>query len=198
MKVAGRPRIKELFTDTELTGGKERSMLAVEYQEEKEEKKLREKAHGLGIELDEVDGEESKDLKKLTIKHKFILALYMTGKYSQVDIAKKAEVHYLTVHRVLNSDLGREIIRSWKDMMELEISGLMPLAVDAIRDGLKSGDKKMKLLAVDRFIKMTREDAGSGNININVVNNARTKFITDLKQLAEQEKVLEGEFSQVD
>ena len=33
---SGRTRIKDLFTPTELAGGKERSLLAVEYEEEKE------------------------------------------------------------------------------------------------------------------------------------------------------------------
>ena len=79
----------------------------------------------------------------------------MTGKYSQVQIAKEADVHYVTVHKVLRCKLGQELLIAWKEMMELELDGLMPLAVDGIRSALKSADSKVKLLAVDRFIRMT-------------------------------------------
>ena len=73
---AGRPRMGDLFTPTELVGGKERSLLAVEYEEEK---KLREKAKAEGIDLDEGGKKEVGELKTLSIKHRFILGLYMTG-----------------------------------------------------------------------------------------------------------------------
>ena len=184
---AGRPRTDELFTATELVGGKERSLLAVEYEEEKR-LKARAKAEGIDLDGEVGDGGE---LKTLSIKHKFILALYMTGKYSQVEIAKEAKMHYVTVHKVLRSKLGQEVLNAWKEMMELELDGLMPLAVDAIRVALKSEDKKTKLLAVDRFIRMTGVGEDTGKVTINVVNDARVKFITDLKQLAEQENIID-------
>ena len=189
---SGRPRIDELFTPTELSGGKERSLLAVEYEEEK---KLKERAKADGIDLDGV-GEEG-ELKTLSIKHKFILGLYMTGKYSQVEIAREAGVHYVTVHKVLKSRLGQELLVAWKEMMELELDGLMPLAVDGIRSALKSVDSKVRLLAVDRFIRMTGVGEDTGGVTVNIVNDARVKFITDLKQIAEQENVIEGEFETV-
>ena len=188
----GRPRIDHLFTPTELVGGKERSLLAVEYEEEK---RLKERAKAEGIDLDGVG--EKGELKTLSIRHKFILGLYMTGKYSQVQIAKEAGVHYVTVHKVLRCKLGQELLGAWKEMMELELDGLMPLAVDGIRSALKSGDSKVRLLAVDRFIRMTGVGEDVGGVTINVVNDARVKFITDLKQIAEQENVIEGEFETV-
>ena len=111
---AGRPRIDHLFTPTELSGGKERSLLAVEYEEEK---RLKERAKADGIELDGMGGKkEEGELKTLSIKHKFILGLYMTGKYSQVEIAREADVHYVTVHKVLRCKLGRELLGAWKEM----------------------------------------------------------------------------------
>ena len=131
---SGRTRIKDLFTPTELVGGKERSLLAVEYEEEK---KLKERAKAEGIELDSMGEKEGGELKSLSVRHKFILALYMTGKYSQVEIAREADVHYATVHKVLRCKLGQELLDAWKEMMELELDGLMPLAVDAIRSALK-------------------------------------------------------------
>ena len=190
---SGRVRIDELFTPTELVGGKERSLLAVEYQEEK---RLKERAKAEGITLDE--GEKVGELKSLSIKHKFILALYMTGKYSQVEIAREAKVHYVTVHKVLRCKLGQELLNAWKEMMELELDGLMPLAVEAVRAALKSADKKTQLLAVDRFIKMAGVGEDTGGVTVNIVNDARVKFITDLKQIAEQENVIEGEFEKVE
>ena len=191
---AGRPRLDHLFTPTELAGGKERSLLAVEYEEEK---RLKERAKAEGIDLDEVGEKGGGELKSLSIKHKFILGLYMTGKYSQVQIAREAGVHYITVHKVLRSKLGQELLSAWKEMMELELDGLMPLAVDSIRAALKSADNKVRLLAVDRFIKMTGVGEDTGGVTINVVNDARVKFITDLKQIAEQENVIDGTFEAV-
>ena len=191
---SGRPRIDHLFTPTELAGGKERSLLAVEYEEDK---RLKERAKAEGIVLDEVGEKDGGELKSLSIKHKFILALYMTGKYSQVQIAREADVHYVTVHKVLRCKLGRELLDAWKEMMELELDGLMPLAVDSIRSGLKSADNKVKLLAVDRFMKMAGVGEDTGGVTVNIVNDARVKFITDLKQIAEQENVIEGEFEKV-
>ena len=191
---SGRPRIDELFTPTELVGGKERSLLAVEYEEEK---KLKNRAKADGIDLDGIGRKEEGELKTLSIKHKFILGLYMTGKYSQVEIARDAGVHYVTVHKVLKSKLGQELLVSWKEMMELELDGLMPLAVDGIRSALKSADSKVRLLAVDRFIRMTGVGEDTGGVTVNIVNDARVKFITDLKQIAEQENVIDGEFEEV-
>ena len=191
---AGRTRIKDLFTPTELVGGKERSLLAVEYEEEK---KLKERAKAEGITLDKMGEKDGGELKTLSIKHKFILALYMTGKYSQVEIAREADVHYVTVHKVLRCKLGQELLNAWKEMMELELDGLMPLAVDSIRSALKSADKKVRLLAVDRFIRMTGVGEDTGGVTVNIVNDARVKFITDLKQMAEQENIIEGEFEAV-
>ena len=189
---SGRPRIDELFTPTELVGGKERSLLAVEYEEEKQ---LMERAKAAGVDLDKVGGGE---LKTLSIKHKFILGLYMTGKYSQVEIARDAGVHYVTVHKVLKSKSGQELLGAWKEMMELELDGLMPLAVDGIRSALKSGDKKVRLLAVDRFIRMTGVGEDTGGVTVNIVNDARVKFITDLKQIAVQENVIDAEFEVIE
>ena len=163
--------------------------------EYEEEKRLKERAKAEGIDLDGVG--EKGELKTLSIRHKFILGLYMTGKYSQVQIAKEAGVHYVTVHKVLRCKLGQELLGAWKEMMELELDGLMPLAVDGIRSALKSGDSKVRLLAVDRFIRMTGVGEDVGGVTINVVNDARVKFITDLKQIAEQENVIEGEFETV-
>ena len=192
---SGRTRIKDLFTPTELAGGKERSLLAVEYEEDK---KLKERAKAEGIELDSMGGKDGGELKSLSIKHKFILALYMTGKYSQVEIAREADVHYVTVHKVLRCKLGQELLNAWKEMMELELDGLMPLAVDSIRSALKSADKKVRLLAVDRFIRMTGVGEDTGGVTVNIVNDARVKFITDLKQMAVQENVIDAEFETVE
>ena len=192
---SGRTRIKDLFTPTELVGGKERSLLAVEYEEEK---KLKERAKAEGITLDKMGEKDGGELKTLSIKHKFILALYMTGKYSQVEIAREADVHYVTVHKVLRCKLGQELLNAWKEMMELELDGLMPLAVDSIRSGLKSADSKVKLLAVDRFMRMAGVGEDTGGVTVNIVNDARVKFITDLKQMAEAANVIEAEFETVE
>ena len=55
----------------------------------------------------------------------------------------------------------------------------------------------MKLLAVDRFMRMAGVGEETGGVTVNIVNDARVKFITDLKQMAVQENVIEGEFEAV-
>ena len=193
-----RGRDDNVFTDTELRGGKDRDLLAVEYQERKEKKeKQKKQMQALGLTIEEPNDTE---LKTLHTTHKFILALYMTGKYSQVEVAKQADVHYTTVWKVIHSKLGKEVIKDWKEMLQVELDGLMPLAVGAVREGLMAGDKMIKLRAVDRFIKMTRGEEGDTNVTVNVINDARGRFITDLKDLAEQEGLieLEGEAEVVD
>ena len=182
------------FTQTELTGGKDRALLAVEYEEKKaEELKKRADKMGLSLGEGEEEGGKKQELKKLTIEHQYILALYMTGKYSQTEIARMAEVHNGTVWKVVHSKLGQELIKEWKEGLEAELDALMPLAVDAVRGALKSGDKKTKLLGVDRFVKMTGRGEPGAGVTVNIVNDARGRFIEDLKDLAEQEKVIEGE-----
>ena len=73
-------------------------------------KKLKERAKAEGITLDKMGEKDGGELKSLSVKHKFILALYMTGKYSQVQIAREADVHYVTVHKVLRCKLGQELL----------------------------------------------------------------------------------------
>lgn len=194
-----RARSEDRFTKTELSGGRERSILAVEYQEKKEaekkEKELKKLAGNLGV--DEEWGEKKPEIKKLSTLHKVILGMSMTGMYSQTEIGRKLGVSNGTVWRVLNSSLGRELREEWQQAVEVEMEGLYPLAVDAIREGLQAGDKKTRLLAVDRFTKLSgRGETGGTDVTVNVVTGAREKFITELKQIAEQEKVLEGEFEE--
>ena len=193
-KAVGNKRNGRQFTQTELTGGKDRALLAVEYEEKKREEELKKRASKMGLSLGEEEEEGGrKELKNLTIEHQYILALYMTGKYSQTEIARMAEVHNGTVWKVVHSKLGQELIKEWKSGLEAELDALMPLAVDAVRGALKSGDKKTKLLGVDRFVKMTGRGEPGAGVTVNIVNDARGRFIEDLRDLAEQEKVIEGE-----
>ena len=192
-KAVANKRNGSQFTQTELTGGKDRSLLAVEYEEKKRDKELKKRAGKMGLSLGGIEEGEKKELKNLTIEHQYILALYMTGKYSQTEIARMVEVHYGTVWRIVHSKLGQELIKEWKEGLEAELDALMPLAVDAVRGALKSGDKKTRLLGVDRFVKMTGRGEPGGGVTVNIVNDARGRFIEDLRDLAEQEKVIEGE-----
>lgn len=200
--IRGRPRVEELFTDTELAGGKPRALLAAEYAEEKrfneKEIELIKLARAKGFEIDFPDDEErAGDLKKLTIQDRFILSMSMAG-MKQIEISRKTGIHYSRVHKVVNSTMGRRLMDAWAEGLEVELEGLRGLAIDAVRTGLESGDKKLKLLAVDRLVKLTGEGNGGTNVTVNVVNEARGRFINDLKDLSEKRKIIDGEFKKVD
>ena len=56
-----------------------------------------------------------------------------------------------------------------------------------------------QIAAVDRFIRMAGVGEDTGGVTVNIVNDARlVKFITDLKQIAEQENVIDAEFKEVE
>ena len=129
--------------------------------------------------------------KKLNGRHRAILALYMEGKHTNKDIAMKLGVTPAIVRLVVKSKLGQQVIREWAEAQEDKLNSLMPLVVEALRAGLTTNELKTRLLAVDRYIKMTGRESGGVDVNVNI-GSARTGFISRLKELAEKENVIEG------
>ena len=199
----GRSKSSELFTDTELAGGRPPSEVKARIAERANEKEVEAKLAALAVKygiLDEEDLEEEErkiDIVNFTVLHRLILALYMQGK-SQANIARELGCHYLTVHKLLHSPKAQEILARWKETLEMELEGLLPSAINAVRLGLESPDRKIQLLAVDRFVKLTKDDPQRSAVTVNVVNSARTRFITGLKDLVvEVDNVEDVEYEEV-
>lgn len=121
-----------------------------------------------------------------------ILAMYLSGEMSVFDISKKLGFSIHSIHKIINSAAGQEIINRWKDLMKLELQALYGKVLKAIREGLDSKDKEIQAKAIDKFHKMLfdkgNEGGGGNNVTINIANNARTRFIESIRD-ASQVKV---------
>lgn len=125
-------------------------------------------------------------LKKLTNRHLKILTLHLSGDFSNVGVARELGCSVTTVQRVLGDPLAQTLINDFQAGHLQELEALLPKAITAVRKGLSSGDVKTSLLAVDRFLKMTGQDADQHqgpNISITVIN-ARSRFVDTLKEAA--------------
>ena len=90
-------------------------------------------------------------LQSLKPRHFAIIALSTEGKRNK-EIAEKLGLSEGTVSRILNDPLVEEYVHRIYHGLEQEMRGLAFLAIDAIREILNySGDRELKLKAVDRF-----------------------------------------------
>lgn len=167
------------------------SMAAIRYQENRASLKnryLTEKIIGTRM------PNGMKKLQKLNNKHKLIIAMHLEG-VPLGEVAQKLDVHYMTVWRVVNDPLAREIIDNFRRGYEEDLKALFPKAIAVVKNGLESSDLKIALGAVDRFGKLagigeTGESQGP-SVAITIINDARTKFVRELKVLATDAKVIE-------
>jgi len=140
-------------------------------------------------------------LKRLTSKHKTMILMHLSGKVGMLGIAKEMGCSYSTVNRVLNDPLTKPYIEAFEQGLEMDIRAMRMQAVNVVREGLSSEDKKLALSAVDRYTKLAGIDedntAGQHNTNITIINKARVKFLGELKKTAEMAGVIEAEFQDV-
>jgi hypothetical protein len=94
-------------------------------------------------------------LKKLTFRHRKIIALHIQG-FSGEQIAFYMNCTNLTVSKVLNDPLAQSYISAATKDRELELKALLGSAVNVVREGMtKEGlDIGTKLKAVDRYSKL--------------------------------------------
>lgn len=127
-------------------------------------------------------------LKRLTKRHLRIISLHMDG-VSSLAIASDAGCSQSTVLRVLADPLATSILGESDSNTKREIRALVPKAVAAVREGLKSGTLGTKLKAIDKLKIMaemteakeetqTAEDIISeilkkSNVQINVGQNVQ-------------------------
>lgn len=108
----------------------------------------REKAEGLRR------SNGARKLKRLTSRHLKIISLHLAGESGE-KIAVLCHCTPVTVSRILNDPLAREVISRVYEDRQGEIDALAGEAIKAVRDTLK-GDHtpRTKLAAVDKFVKL--------------------------------------------
>ncbi len=124
-------------------------------------------------------------LKKLSPRHYEMIARHLRGE-SHKEIAGFINCTYTTVYVTLKDPLSRQIIEEFYEAHKVDLMGLFPIAIDAVRTGLNSKEVKTRLLAVDRFIKLKEsiEDRSEDTtqVNITVVNTAREKLVSAIRE----------------
>ena len=140
------------------------------------------------------EGAPKEPLKRLTPKHYEMIALHLKG-LKLAEIAERIGCTYATAWRVLKDPLAKQIIEEFYEIYKIDLIGLFPLAVDAVKKGLQDEDSKTQLLAVDRFVKLKEsvvDDRSDGTqVNITIVNDARAKLIKTIKSKIEVEDLEE-------
>lgn len=125
-------------------------------------------------------------LRGLSQRHLEILALHLSGDYSNKEIGQLCGISIGKVNAVLDDPLAQVVIEQHRNGQLMELEALLPKVTDTIRQTLDSGDDKVRLQAVDRFIKMSKEDFGEGltqgNLAITIVD-ARTRFVDQLREI---------------
>ncbi len=161
------------------------------------DQKLEKAAENLGVSCTDFEGEDDEFLTHIALEYKVILGLHMTGK-SPTYIARAIESTPYKISKVLSSPQNLNIINHWKKAIEIELDGLLPLAIDAVRKGLNAGDHKVKLMAVDRYMKLRGDEVDKTGVNTIIVQDARHSFLESLKSISETTDVLDGIFKEVD
>ena len=99
-----------------------------------------------------VDEKQPRPLAKLSHTDKQMLLLFLQGTPPK-EICEQIGIGISRFRRVINSDLGQQVIDDYYRFSDQEFSTLYELAVDAVRAGLKHEDPKIRLAAADKFFK---------------------------------------------
>ncbi len=102
----------------------------------------------LGIRMDS----GAAKLEKLKPVHRQIFALHMSG-YSNNDVARAVGKTPSWVSTVINDPLMQTLISQVNDDLDGELRALFPMALDTLRKGMNSEDKKIALRASDQFFR---------------------------------------------
>lgn len=186
-------RRSQELTTSERLGVYSPAMAAVRYQENKASLRARYKTEKiLGARMPN----GMMKLKKLNNIHKLMIAMHLDG-LALGDVAQKLEVHYMTVWRVINDPLAREIIDNFRRGYEEDLKALFPKAIKVVKEALESSDLKIALGGVDRYGKLAGIGDNEGSkgpaVAITIINDARTKFVRELRTIATEAKVIEHE-----
>jgi len=141
-----------------------------------------------------------KGLKRLTQRHKIIISLHLNGK-SSAHIADVIGCSRATVASVIRDPLAQEVVTYHYEGIESELKALFPKVVDAVRDALDNGAIGTRLKGVDRFAKLTGLDARDGEnkgTTVQIIMDARTKFVQEIRAAGEKVPMIEGEATLVE
>lgn len=95
----------------------------------------------------------ARKLKKLTTRHLSIIAMHLDGDSGE-DIAKRMNVRVVTVSRILNDPMVKQLTGRIFSDRQLELDALAGKAIDVVRSGLEEGTMREKLAAVDKYAKL--------------------------------------------
>ena len=126
------------------------------------------------------------NLHRLTQRHKIIIGMNLTGS-KNAEIAEEVGCSVGTVCSILRDPLAQEVIMHYYEGVEDELKALFPKAVDAVRNALDDNAVGTKLKGVDRFMRLSGIGEGGPegpNITVNVITDARTKFVQEIREAA--------------
>lgn len=134
-----------------------------------------------------------KSLRRLSARHKAIITMHLQGKKG-TDIARTMGCTAATVYSIIKDPLSQRVIEHFTNGFDSDLKALFPLVIDAVRDGLESQDKELRLKAVDRFQKLTGRGEQRGertSVNVNIIGDVRARLVNEIKQAADPD-VLEA------
>jgi len=139
-------------------------------------------------------------LKRLSQRHKLIIGLHLAGK-SNEHIADVVGCSRLTVGAIIRDPLAQEVITYYYEGVEDELKALFPAVVDTVRAALGNASIETRLKGVDRFAKLTGLDGDRGEnkgTTVQILLDARTNFVQELRAAAEKVPVVEIEATPVE
>lgn len=128
-------------------------------------------------------------LKELKPVHMKIVAMHLQGmkgtKIAESFFAQGIKLSAASINSVLRDPLAKDVIERFREAYHEELLALGSLATDAVRDGLESGDKELRLKAVDRFVKLRGDHEGVKGVSVQVnILDARTNLVKVLTDVA--------------
>ncbi len=141
------------------------------------------------------------NLTKLTTRHLHMIGAHLRGN-SNKEIAAHIGVHEMTVGRVLRDPLTVRYIEDARENYDLEVKGLIGLAIEAVRDSLRASDTDMRLKGVSSLEKLNKMLHPEQAIIIQdpddatKIDDAREKFLNIVERLADKfAPILEGKLN---
>lgn len=139
-------------------------------------------------------------LKRLSQRHKLIIGLHLAGK-SNEHVADVVGCSRFMVGSVIRDPLAQEVITYYYEGIESELKALFPAVVNTVRDALGNASIETRLKGVDRFAKLTgldAKDGGNKGTTVQIIMDARTKFVQEIRASADKVPAVEVEATLVE
>lgn len=102
---------------------------------------------------------------------------------------------------VIRDPLAQEVITYYYEGIESELKALFPAVVNTVRDALGNASIETRLKGVDRFAKLTgldAKDGGNKGTTVQIIMDARTKFVQEIRASADKVPAVEVEATLVE